>query len=466
VRSGLARALGCCLILLLTLVGCTDDTSSSGGTPPETSSPPTGTPTTPIDLTFGVYGVNDEIAAYTLMATHFDTVNDDAVVDVESWPTHDGLREALANGDPLPDVFLVSRRDLRSYLDNGLTRPVDTLLDERGVDFGDVYARDALTAFSSDNRLQCMPYGVSPQVIFYNSTLVDFDKMAVRGLDAPSDSRRWSFDQFVAAADFAARPSQGTKGVSVAPTLRGLAPFVYSGGGDLFDDDSDPRSLAFSGDGTRAALETTLSLLRDPKVTLTEEELAKRTPMDWFKLGKLGMIAGSRALVPELRKVPGLQFDVMPLPSLEGQATVGDISGLCIAKDAESPAVAADFLVYATSSEAVAEVARSGYLQPANQEVALSDDFLQPTKEPLSASVFNDAVNRMVIPPLLDTWEQLETAVAPYLQVMFFAVPFLDLVPLTEEIDAASVPILDPESVTPSPSEGVTASGSTPSPTP
>ena len=85
----------------------------------------------------------------------------------------------------MPDVFLVSRRDLRWFTESELTRPVDTLLDERGVDFGDVYSRDALEAFSSDNRLQCMPYGVSPQVVFYNEDLVDFVRMELRGLDVP-----------------------------------------------------------------------------------------------------------------------------------------------------------------------------------------------------------------------------------------------------------------------------------------
>ena len=458
-RSAVARALGCCLVLVGALAGCTDDNSSSSPTP-ETSSPATDTPGPPVDLTFGVYGSTEEIAAYTRMANHFDSVDDSAEVEVKSWDSHDGLRKAIADGEPLPDAFLVSRSDLRWYLENELTRPVDSLLDERGVDFGDVYSRDALTAFSSDNRLQCMPYGVAPQVMFYNTSLIDFDRMALRGLDVPTDHRRWNFDQFTAAATFAARPSRGSKGVAIAPTLRGLAPFIYSGGGDVFDDDQDPKSLAFSDDGSRSALETTLALLRDPKVTLTEEQLAEHTPLEWFERGSLVMIAGSRALVPRLRKVAGLQFDVMPMPTIDSQATVGDMTGLCIAQDAESPATAADFLVYATSTEAVTEVARAGFLQPANQEVAFADDFLQPTKQPLNATVFNEMAGRMAIPPLLDTWDELESAVAPYLQELFFSVPTLDLVAITEQIDAASVPILDPEATATATPSGTT----TPSP--
>ena len=57
----------------------------------------------------------------------------------------------------------------------------------------------------------------------------------------------------------------------------------------------------------------------------------------------------------------------------------------------------------------------------------------------------------MVIPPLLDTWDELEDAVEPYLLEMFFAVPTIDLPLLGAEIDAVSQPILSPETTTPTP---------------
>ena len=342
-RSAAARRLGCCLLattLTVGLAACSDTPSSSTPQTEPTSSPPSSA-AEPVDLLFGAFGSNEEIAAYTTMAKGFEAVDDNAEVTVRAWQKHDGLRKDLEQGKQLPDVFLVSRRDLQWYVESGLTRPVDSLLDERGVDFGDAYSRAALEAFSSDNRLQCMPYGVSPQVVYYNEDLVDFVRMELRGLDVPAaDHRRWTWDQFVAAAEFAARPARGTKGVAIDPTLLGLAPFIYSGGGDVFDDDEEPTSLAFSSEDTQNALETTLALLRDPKVTLTENDLDGKSALEWFEEGKVGMITGSRALVPELREIEGLNFDVMPIPTIENQATVGEITGLCISEDAVSPATA------------------------------------------------------------------------------------------------------------------------------
>ena len=86
-----------------------------------------------------------------------------------------------------------------------------------------------------DDELQCMAYSVSPMVIYYNTDLVDFDKMERRGLDVPAADEdgvrdRWTLAEFAAAAQFASRRGD-RRGVWIDPTLQGLAPFIYSGGG-------------------------------------------------------------------------------------------------------------------------------------------------------------------------------------------------------------------------------------------
>ena len=115
----------------------------------------------------------------------------------------------------------------------------------------------------------------------------------------------------------------------------------------------------------------------------------------------------------------------------------------------KAPPTAADFMVYASSTEAVGEVVRRATSQPANQEVAFSDDFLQPGELPLTATVFNESVTRMVVPPLLDVWDELEAAVEPLLHELFYAGPTIDLPLIGDQIDAVSQPILNPETASP-----------------
>ena len=341
-----------------------------------------------------------------------------------------------------PDAFLTSRIDLDQLVEGEALQPVSLLLDERGVDFGDRFSRDAVDAFAMDDELQCMAYSVSPMVVYYNTDLVDFDKMERRGLDVPSVTdegkrERWTLAEFEAAARFASRRGD-PRGVWIDPTLQGLAPFIYSGDGQVFDDDQEPTSLAFSDDNTREALSQTLFILRDSSLTPTNAQLARATPVQLFKRGELAMVAGFRNLVPEMREADDLDFDVLPMPTIDTRATVGDISGLCISADSEVIGDAADFIAYAVSDAAIATVASTGYIVPANTSVAASPDFLAPDDEPASAEVFNQSIRYMVVPPFIDQREELVEAVTPLLEQLVTAPGPLDLEATTEEIDQAS----------------------------
>ena len=71
--------------------------------------------------------------------------------------------------------------------------------------------------------------------MYYNTRLVKLGQIP----QAPATpGQGWSFDQFAAAARWAVRHRPGTTGMYVDPTIAGLSPFLYSGGGQLFDNNS------------------------------------------------------------------------------------------------------------------------------------------------------------------------------------------------------------------------------------
>lgn len=439
-----------CVTVLAVLAACSDDPDPKADpTNSTTSEPPA-----PVELTFGVYGRADEVAAYRKVADAYTAEHPEVTVTIKATRTRAEAMTAVDSADA-PDIYLANSRDLNHLQTEKLTQPVDELLDERGVDFGDGYQRPALLAFSGDNALQCMPYAISPQVIYYNTDLINFQAMRNRDIDAPAEHSTWTLAQFAAAAQWATQPRKKSRGVYIDPTLDGLAPFVYSGGGTVFDDPLEPTATAFSSEGSRGALEETLEVLRNPHVTLTKKQLQNRSAVEWFAAGRLGMIAGYRDLVPRLRKVKGLNFDVMAMPVLDDKATVADVTGLCLAPDADHNA-AADFLVHLLSVESVTTIAEAGYIVPASLEVAISDAFVQPSLLPAHGSTFNATVRHIVDPPpTVSDWPALDQAVAPGLRELM-DVPVLDaeeITTTTEEIDEASRVILSPEDESESPSE-------------
>jgi multiple sugar transport system substrate-binding protein len=177
--------------------------------------------------------------------------------------------------------------------------------------------------------------------------------------------------------------------------------------------------------------------------TLNSAQLARRTPLGWFLRGKLAFLEGSRRIVPDLRAQPGLRFDVMPIPSLGTSATVGNLTGMCISATTHDASTAADFLAYANSPGALALVAEGGYLQPANQTVALSDAFQQPQYQPRHAAVFTFSVKSMVYPPSVGESDELEQTVDPLLHDLLEGRP--NQVPArARQIDRASYRVHGP----------------------
>jgi multiple sugar transport system substrate-binding protein len=347
---------------------------------------------------------------------------------------------AFRDGEKVPDVFLADRRHLPYLVAHHLIQPVDGLLDDRGFDLGDEFPHSSLTAFGSENHLQCVPYGVQPEVVYYNKSLVHLDQVKS---DPATPGQGWALNQFAAAARWATRHHPGVAGIALDPTLTGISPFIYSGGGDFFDSTSNPTSLAFSSSSTLVSLRRTVEALRAPGTMLTHAQLARHSPLEWFMRGKLALLEGTRQMVPDLRSTPGLKFDVMPMPSISTSDTSGSLTGMCLSQHATDVSTAADFLVYASSPGALALVSYGGYLQPANQTVALSDAFQQPQQQPKHASVFTFSVKSMVYPPAISQWDDLDLAVDPLIQKMLEGRPS-QVARTAHRIDGASYRILGP----------------------
>lgn len=400
-----------------------------------------------MSLVWAVWGTEDEISAYQRVADGYNAGSMDVDVQLARYPDSDAMLAALRTGSIKPDLFLLPRSGLAETLQAQRNRPLLDLLDARDISFGDDYQRDAITAFSADDNLQCMPYGSSPMVVYYNTDLIDFERMEARGLPVPNEERdSWSLEEFRAAAEFASRPRRNARGVYIEPSLEGLAPFVLSGGGELFDDPENPLSLALSEDGNAETLRATLEVLRDPTITLTNRQLRARSALDWFKRGRLGMIAGYRDLTPELRQTLGLNFDVLPMPEVDDAATIGDLVGLCVAEGPqERVEQAADFLVHVVSDESVSTVAETGYLVPTNNQVSFADAFLQPHRQPSNARIFVDSTRSLQLMPLLDSWPQLEAAVEGDLRALLTQPVLSDLDGVLGTIDEKSRTVLDPE---------------------
>jgi multiple sugar transport system substrate-binding protein len=408
-----------------------------------------------VTLRFAVYGGSQEVASYRRVARAFTRTEPNVTVDVDVLPGADAAARTLDGefrSGRAPDLFLTDAARLPQLVAERRVRPVDELLEARGVEFGDHYERLGLEAFAANASLQCMPDDVSPYVVYYNPALLQPSSLALPGQPTPEPAASgWVWAQFRRAVQ---QVSTGrVKGVYLPPRLDVLTSLVRSGGADIVDDDQQPTTLTLDDATSRTVLGQVLRLVRNHAVTPTPQELAHEDAVSRFAHGRLAMLVGTRAVVPRLRQAKDLIFDVYPLPSLGSASTVADVRGYCIARASRHVREAADFLAFASGDRGASITARSGAVVPANLDVRSSEAFEQTDRMPVSQGLYGRVMRRASTMPTAAAWPVLLRQTQPLVNRLFYA-PVLDIDGVLAQMDRMSSRILRQ----PSPSASPTAS--------
>jgi multiple sugar transport system substrate-binding protein len=327
------------------------------------------------------------------------------------------LSTAFASGDA-PDVFLINYREYAPFVQRGAVHAIGPLLEQEGIDTSDYYP-EPLRAFTYDGALQCMPQNISSLVVYWNRGL-----FAEAGVPAPRAD--WTWDDFVATAK--ALTTGGVKGVGIDSSITRMAPFIWSSGGTIVDDEEDPTRTTLHEPGARAALDAVVDLIATG-ATPDKEQLAAQGLPEQFMTGKVAMFLSSRVEVPALREQRGLDFDVAALPNMGEPASVLHSDAYCVASSSENRAAAAKFVAYAVGQQGQNVTALGGRTVPSLRSVATSPAFLSPTRAPASSQVFLDAIPHLRHTPVTPAWPEVEDVIGTQLQRAFE-----DGVPLDEVI--------------------------------
>jgi multiple sugar transport system substrate-binding protein len=433
---------------------CTACTPDGQAPPPKQTA---GAAPGPATLSLAVYGPPAVLEAYRGIATGYADKHPDVAIDVQGHRDQDAeladVRARTAAGNP-PDLFLVDHAALPEVLgrvwrgtDRGrrpLNQPVDELLGQRHLPFGDGYNRAGLEAFSANARLQCMPVELSPMVVYYNTDLLHLGRVAQPGDDPVNPDNGWSMEEFARAARLAS--TGRARGVAVAAGLEQVAPFVWSGGGELVDDPRDPTTTTLSDGASTGGLRQLLEIVRSPRLAVTPAQLVHRSAVQRFLAGRVGMVLGYRDLTPRLRTAGNLHFDVMPMPGHPRSRTIGSARALCLHRDSRQVDRAADLLAHMVSDHDSEALARTGYVMPSNLDAVNSPAFLQPARQPAHARVFDAAVRGIEFLPAGDRWRKAATMVDRALAQLWTRRVIDPLEKRLDAIDRRSRTVLAPQS--------------------
>ena len=411
------RKLAAAAALVTLCAGVSGCTGGDGAATPRSSAPATTASTTAAGTTvdLAVYGDRRRIQTYRKIAVAFSRTQSDVSVHLRAYPDAATAAAAAVKGltdGTGPDVFLADQYALPALVDTGRIEPVDTLLEDRGLQFGDDYQRSALASFSALSRLQCMPAEMSPLVVYVNTQLVRRRQLTADEITFPTvEEPTWGWTDFLAIAQLAASSDLlgPIKGAAVPVDLETMTAFVRSDGGEVVDDVLQPSSLNLASDDALDALTQVMTLERDPSMSPTPDELRRRDAIGRFTDGQLGMFIGTRDDLPRLRATTGLHFDVWPLPSMGRARTVARVNGYCIDSDSDAIGAASDFVAFAVGPTGSRIAARSGVMVPTRVATVHEPAFLQPGMPPLSSELYATSMRRVEPMPYSAQWPRVVT---------------------------------------------------------
>jgi multiple sugar transport system substrate-binding protein len=363
------------------------------------------------EVSFMAFGEPEELAAYRGAIEAFKEVEPDVTVNlIEASDRADliaRLSTGFSGGTP-PDLFLINYRFYAQFAVTGVLEPMQPFLEASSAFQRDDFYPQPMEAFTHQGTLVCMPQNVSSLVVFYNK-----DLFAQEGLSEPPDE--WTWDEMVAAAKPLTKDLDGDGaldqyGLGIEASIIRLAPFIWSNGGQVVDDEQTPTRLTVDSPEAVEAMQRFFDLHQVHVVVPGDEEVEAQDPEARFMNGTMGMVLGSRRNVPSFRTITGFDWDVAPLPHHDSPAGILHSDAYCMARSSESKAAAWRFVEFALGPEGAPVVAQSGRTVPSLIEVAQSESFLDPSQKPSRSNVFLDTIPVIQRVPNISTWPEIEDA--------------------------------------------------------
>jgi|SRR5579859_915927 len=421
-----APALGprvaCLACLALFLAACSGPSGRATSAPenPTTAAGPRATSAGGIE--FMVSGSGPQLAAYQAVVTLYEqrfpgqTIN---LVGFTGDTDFQGrLAADIAAGSPA-DVILEHYTDVARLTSRGvLTAVAPYLAASHSLKLAD-FSSAVYTPFIYERRVQCVPFSASGLVVYYNKDLFQKASLALPG-------KRWSQQQFIAAAQALTRDTNGDGqpdqyGLGIAPSLVDLAPFIWQLRGALVDNEIWPTELDMNAPSVMTATAWLVSLQTQYHVVPDQRAESAIASDQRFQDGSLGMIVNTAASMPAYRQITAFDWDVAPLPT--NNATPSNVlveDGLCLTAASDKKSAAWQFIEFAASTEAQSLLAEAGAIVPAQTAVAHSAAFLNPTARPAHSQVLLDALSFATPLPKLENWTDVQAVADEELQQAFY----------------------------------------------
>lgn len=334
-------------------------------------------------LTFTTWGTDAELAGFRTVIDRFQKANAGKTVTLNAVPYEQmftNIDAQIQAGNP-PDIFRVPYYTFGSYAGRGQLLEIGSRLPK---DFADRFTPAAWAAVQNSGKAYGVPHHTDTSVILYNK-----DTLAAAGVSSVPTSidQAWTWDEFEQVA------------LRLRAKLPGdQYPFVYNWQGNgvtrwlswLFEADGrflaeDLVTPAIDSDAGRAAVDFTKSFFARKLVPPNSSVKSTTYAADIWYGGTAAMSFGGAFQIPDATKTLDFPWGVTFSPRRVRSA--GDFGGNALVATAgtKNPELAADFLDFATGTEAMRDFCAGASLLPTRRDLTASgiDFAVRPELSPV-----------------------------------------------------------------------------------
>lgn len=345
----------------------------------------------------------DHEAKLQAIIDSFEAENPNITVKVANASFEDYFTELQTRiaGNTAPDTFELNYENFVSFAASGALLDLETAAPD-AID-PDVFFPRAFDAFNYDGVQLGLPESFSVVVLYYNEALFD-----AAGLEYPNQEWVWADEE--AAAQKITNKEAGVWGNYQPVQFFEFYKVLAQNGGEFFNDDLTEATF-----NTPEGVEAAQWLVGKVGNTMpSEAEMGGLGDAELFQQGKIGMWHTGIWMFGALAEMPGWNIEVEP-----GNTNIAShffANAAVASATTKHPKEAAAWLQYLASSEETVNQRLNGNWElPAVFNEELLAPYLEQTPPANRQAVF-DALEGVVVPPVIERQQELQDTVTLYLQ--------------------------------------------------
>lgn len=358
-------------------------------------------------IKFSSWGSQSEVTILRKLIEDFENKNPDIKVEFMHIPQNYFQKLHLLFASNLaPDVVFLNNIYAPVYINANLLEDLSPYFQEEITN--NVFYKNTIKSFSSEDKIYAIPRDVSNLVIYYNKNL--FNKYKIK-----YPEKNWTASDFL-------RISQEIKkkGIfainSETDSLYWLY-FVSANGGGILSDDK--KSIIITDKNSINALQFYSDLINKYKVAPTKAQISAKTGAQMFVNGEIAMYLSGRWMVPKLREIAHFNWDIINFPASTKGKTLVDSSAWAVSKNSKNKDASIKFIKFLSSKNSIEKLTASGLIIPARVDVADSDYFLSKEKKPLHSYLFLETIKNSKPTPVNKNYAQINDVLNEALEPIF-----------------------------------------------